>query len=502
MSDTLIPVASFLVGEIASNTVPTAGVAAGGQRWQITWINRAGERLQMTSEFGVDAWSAPRSWRAGDIVEDVVQSERLPESVLAWSGPANTKIALRSGRRLTGIPAKFPGAGLIVSRQAGDGWTDVAFADDSPDAHVLAAAVCVLTDEVVAAYVISDGAGGAVCRGLRFSLSTQPSSAVGWRHLPDYPLQPGVAAPIAGVHGGVLMSAGGANFPDQPPWENGVKRFYDDLFVLPDGASSWRSLGRLPQPRAYSAVVSVDEGVLVVGGENATGLFGDAFFLRWNGSDVISVPAPSLPIALTSATAVILDRTVYLAGGYEIRGTRVSTSSFFRLDLDQLADGWQKLPAWPGPSRALCVIAALNQEIYVMSGLEMSTAEDGQQRLNYLTDAYRYRLSGEWEKLPDLPWSTVAAPSPAPVSTRPDRVFICGGVDGRQVGKVPRDRRVPEDIVYFDVHRYQWCLWPERWPESVVCSSPIFHQGEWIFVSGEIMAGKRTVAVRAWQLGA
>src|SRR4051812_36135011 len=118
MTDNLIPVASYLLGEIASTTVPTAGVAAGGQRWEITWTNRAGERLQTTSSFGVDEWSQPSSWRGGDIVEDVVQSQGLPDGVLAWSGQANTKIALRTGRRLTGVPAQFPGAGLIVSRQA------------------------------------------------------------------------------------------------------------------------------------------------------------------------------------------------------------------------------------------------------------------------------------------------------------------------------------------------------------------------------------------------
>jgi len=257
----------------------------------------------------------------------------------------------------------------------------------------------------------------------------------------------------------------------------------------------------LPQPRAYSAVVSVPEGVLVIGGENAAGLFSDSFFMSWDGREIVMKPAPSLPLALTCATAVLLDGKVYLTGGYEVRPTRVSTKSFFCLDLSDLGTGWQTLPTWPGPSRALSVIAALNNEVYVISGLEMTAGENGQAQLKYLTDAYRYRMTGEWEKLPDLPWSTVAAPSPAPVTAMPPRVFVCGGVDGRQVGKVPRDHRVPGEIVYFDVKRNQWCLWPERWVESVVCSSPVPVGDEWILVSGEIMAGKRTVAVRAWNIG-
>jgi hypothetical protein len=131
----------------------------------------------------------------------------------------------------------------------------------------------------------------------------------------------------------------------------------------------------------------------------------------------------------------------------------------------------------------------------------MTAGEDGQPRLDYLTDAYRRGATGEWERLPDLPWSTVAAPSPAPVMATSQRVLVCGGVDGRQVGKVPRDHRVSGEILYFDVKRNEWHLWPERWIESVVCSSPVPVGAEWILVSGEIMAGKRTVAVRAWNVG-
>jgi hypothetical protein len=60
--------------------------------------------------------------------------------------------------------------------------------------------------------------------------------------------------------------------------------------------------------------------------------------------------------------------------------------------------------------------------------------------------------------LPDLPWSTLAAPSPASVTEEPQRVFVLGGVDGRQAGKLSRDTRLPDDILYFDVGLHVWCL--------------------------------------------
>jgi len=56
-------------------------------------------------------------------------------------------------------------------------------------------------------------------------------------------------------------------------------------------------------------------------------------------------------------------------------------------------------------------------------------------------------------------------------------------------------------ILYFDVARHAWHLWPEAWPEPVVSSPPVPFGEEWVFVSGEIRAGHRTAAVMAWHPG-
>ena len=51
-----------------------------------------------------------------------------------------------------------------------------------------------------------------------------------WSDLPALPPgagqteQIGVAGPFAGVHGGALIVAGGANFPQAAPWKGGAKR--------------------------------------------------------------------------------------------------------------------------------------------------------------------------------------------------------------------------------------------------------------------------------------
>lgn len=334
-------------------------------------------------------------------------------------------------------------------------------------------------------------------RGVEFAVEPTTTRASGWTQRPAYPRAPGMAGLIAGEHKGVLMAAGGANFPGRMPWDGGVKVYYDDIFVHVPGEPGWRAAGRLPEPRAYSAVISTPEGVLALGGENADGVRADVLRLKWDGRAVRVEKAAALPAPRTSAAAVVLDGSVYVAGGYAPGGIRVSSGEFWCLDLAQAAADWRPLPSWPGPARAQAVMAALDGAVYLISGLNMVADAAGKPLPTYLTDAYRYR-GDAWERLPDLPWSAVAAPAPAPVMANPARVFVVGGVDGRIVGKVPRDTRVPGDILCFDVSSRSWRLWSERWLDPVVTAPAVAFRGEWWIVSGEIMAGVRTTSVWSW----
>ena len=45
-----------------------------------------------------------------------------------------------------------------------------------------------------------------------------------WEKLPPLPNRGGLGSPYAGVSNGKLLVAGGANFPQSPPWEGGKKR--------------------------------------------------------------------------------------------------------------------------------------------------------------------------------------------------------------------------------------------------------------------------------------
>ena len=110
----------------------------------------------------------------------------------------------------------------------------------------------------------------------------------------------GVARPYAGETAGVVLLAGGANFPDKPLVEGGKKVYHDAILLCDPNASnlSWRMVGRFPVPRGEGASATTARGVLCVGGK--VGVHGEAatndcFIMSWDGRAVQFDPLPPLP---------------------------------------------------------------------------------------------------------------------------------------------------------------------------------------------------------------
>lgn len=145
-------------------------------------------------------------------------------------------------------------------------------------------------------------------------------------------------------------------------------------------------------------------------------------------------------------------------------------------------------------------MAVAAESLYLFTGGELALTAEGKPQLTYLLDAYRYHPDSGWERLAEMPHSALAAPSPAPVSPDGKRIFLLGGVDNRLVGKQPRDTRVPDGILIFDVTTGNWHESAERWPDPVVTTPAVRTGDHWVFVSGEIMAGVRTPHVWRWRI--
>ncbi len=84
---------------------------------------------------------------------------------------------------------------------------------------------------------------------------------------------PGLAGCFAGFHEGVLIVAGGANFPEGAPWEGGEKRWYKEIYLLHnEGEDKFRwesSKLELPATLAYGVSITTLKGVVCIGGNNS-----------------------------------------------------------------------------------------------------------------------------------------------------------------------------------------------------------------------------------------
>ncbi len=467
--------------------------------WAIRWIGPAGGAVEVEHPVPGPVPPAGSSTASGT---PSAAPAPLPPGCLASGERDGARVAVRSGRRVPGQVPRFPSAALVLCRESAGAWIDCGYVDEKFDSEIGAVALGVFPSALLIAYLAQSASGEISCRVAAIPRDA-PAAAhrPAWRPLPPYPQAPGRAGAMTGAHGPVLIVAGGANFPDLPPWEGGIKRYHDDIYVLVPGEPRWRAAGRLPEPRAYGCSLSTPGGLLILGGEDASRVFGDSLLLSWDGAAVSVKPGPALPEPNTSACAAILGGTLYLAGGYSPAAPRVSRRDFWRLDWGALGAAWERLDPWPGAARALAVMAAAPRDgaLYLFSGLEVRPPGEAPPAAPYLRDAYRYRPASGWERLPDLPWSAVAAASPAPVAPGPGRIFVLGGVDGTQVGKLPRESPLPDDILVFDVAWNEWRLWPEAWPTPVVTVPAVALGEEWVVVSGEIKPGRRTTEAWAWR---
>lgn len=209
-------------------------------------------------------------------------------------------------------------------------------------------------------------------------------TALQWEELPQMPpvegkaVQPGVAGPVAGISGGTLLVAGGANFEGEMPWRGGAKSYHDEIFLLENGngeGCAWRMAAeRLPHAMAYPACLSLEEGILCMGGETESGPLAEVFLLTVDHGKVVIRDFPPLPVPLSSPGAAQYGEKIYLAGGLDAAG---ATDVFMVLDLGDPGKGWQMLPPLPVPlSHGVVAAQSDGKEwcIYLFGGRNKTTA--------------------------------------------------------------------------------------------------------------------------------
>jgi N-acetylneuraminate epimerase len=322
------------------------------------------------------------------------------------------------------------------------------------------------------------------------------TNALRWTSLARLPDSNGVAAPFAGVSGGALLVAGGANFPGRKPWEGGTKVWHDNVFILGEPNSKWELAGHLPRPLAYGVSVSHNNEVICAGGSDASRHYTEVFALTWRDGKLTHRMLPPLPRPLANACGALLDGTFYICGGIETRDATNALHTFFALDLK--SSTWQQLQPWPGAPRMLAMAAAQDRSLFLIGGVELVRSTDGKTARRYLRDGYKYSAESGWRRIADLPMPLAAAPSPAAIIGT-NLFLVISGDDGINAGITPLSAHpgFTNQVLVYDTKHDAWRRIGVT-PAPRVTAPAVKWRDSWIIPSGEQRPGVRSPEV--WSL--
>jgi N-acetylneuraminate epimerase len=315
-----------------------------------------------------------------------------------------------------------------------------------------------------------------------------------WEKLAPLPDREGFAGAFAGVSGGALVVAGGANFPGQKPWEGGTKAWTDAAFVLGKPGGAWAVAGKLPRPLGYGVSATHRGAVVCAGGSDAATHHADTFRMAWKDGRLRTAPLPPLPRPVANGCGALVGDTLYVVGGQEA-ADGLALTSVYQLDLSAAEPRWATGPELP-TGRILATAAVHDGRLYVVGGAEL--ARDGAALTRrYLRDGYRLDPKTGWKRLADLPHPVVAAPSPAP--PHPTGFDLLGGDDGTQLQTPPdRHRGFPRTILRYDAAADRWAAAGEL-PAPRVTVPCVRWGDRWVIPAGEQRPGVRSTEVWAFR---
>ncbi|QGJ68758.1 N-acetylneuraminate epimerase [Planctomycetales bacterium 10988] len=147
-----------------------------------------------------------------------------------------------------------------------------------------------------------------------------------------------------------------------------------------DPSAEWEELAMHP-PAQSTALVSDGTylyrvgGLSFINGEDAdsTEFNSTDYFARYDIERDEWTDLEPLPKPRSSLDAAILDRSVYVAGGWNLQGESSSDDpwheTILRFDLDQPEQGWQELPG-PGYLTRAISVAAHDGRLFVLGGIQ------------------------------------------------------------------------------------------------------------------------------------
>jgi len=268
-----------------------------------------------------------------------------------------------------------------------------------------------------------------LCLVVASTAQTKYESPINWKQSGVLPVQPnglhhmGLSGVVLGVVGNQIIIAGGNNFPEGYPWEGGVKKYYDQVFVYDvkgDTLIMADSSVRLPSKVAYAAIAQLNNGIFYAGGENETGPLLNVYLIQKNSKNgVVIISWPDLPEALTNAVAVATSNAVYVLGGATKNGV---SDKVWAIYLNDINAGWKYVSTMPQPTAFAAAVFAQGQ-VYIMGGRKKGT--DGISEIYNQVFAWNI-VNNSWSKKAPLPYVVSAATAVA----LPDQILFIGGDKG------------------------------------------------------------------------
>lgn len=328
----------------------------------------------------------------------------------------------------------------------------------------------------------------------------------------------GLAGVFSGVHQGVLLIAGGANFPNGMPWTGGKKELYKEIYILHLGKStSWIKANDavLDDKTAYGASVTTKEGVVCIGGETDKGFSRDVFLLQWDARKnlVVKKALPSLPFPLANAAVTAVGNVIYLMGGEN--SAKVSDALLI-LDLNAERPEWVQSGTIP-MAMSHSVAVAQSGLIYLIGG--RTRTDSGISNLHNTVFGYD-PVRKVWKSLNPVhdakSVTNLSAASGVPVGKH--HVLIMGGDKGdlfnkietfnaniakatseeekqrlqqEKVALLTNHQGFSKDALLYDTRTDEWSVLAEL-PYSPVTTCAVKWNDQIFIPSGEIKPGRRT----------
>jgi N-acetylneuraminic acid mutarotase len=250
----------------------------------------------------------------------------------------------------------------------------------------------------------------------------------------------------------------------------------------------------LPRPNGYGVSLTTPEGVLVIGGGDATRNFADVWAMRLESGSPAFRQLPPLPVPLAQMAGALAGRVVHVVGGIETPDATTASARHWLLNLDALHDGWREGPPLPAPGRILAVAAAIRDDVYVMAGCSLTVDAEGKPARTWLRDGWRFS-GGRWTPIADLPRPATAAASPAPVAGT--SLFVVAGDDGVQarLAEPEQHRGFPRGVLRYDSTNDAWSPAGELGAPAPVTLPTAPWKNGFVFFNGEVRPGVRTARV-------